>query len=183
MKNKILLICGSLLLLIFLAFGTYYWYIYFLRASSVSISNGETVQNEGGITLIDNDKNVYDIDATSTDGENLDDVEAYIFNIKNDNKNKGSYTLYLEDVPINSIKDGCTEETILDRNQLNYQLILNEQVLKEDDLDNIKDNVLDSREISGNTTNHYKLKVFIKEDAENWLSKHYHYKVTLKKNR
>ena len=183
MKNKILLICGFLLLIIFIAFGTYYWYIYFLRASSASISDGGTIQSAGGITLIDNDKNVYDADATATDGENLDNVEAYIFNIKNDNKSQGSYTLYLEDVPINSVKDGCTEATLLKRNQLRYQLILNEQVLKEDDLDNITDNILDSRVIPGNTTNHYKLKVFIKEDASDWSGKHYHYKVTLKKNR
>ena len=37
MKNKVLLICGSLMLLIFLVFGTYYWYLYFLGINNVEI--------------------------------------------------------------------------------------------------------------------------------------------------
>ena len=161
MKNKILLWCGSLMLIIFLAFGTYYWYLYFLKLNNNSSSTTTTTQNAGGITLIDNGNNVYDTDATNTDGDNLEDIEPYVFNVKNDNNKNGVYTLYIEDVPANAIKDGCTEETLLNRNQLRYQLILNEQIIKDDDLENIKDNILDSRTITANTVNHYKLKVYI----------------------
>ncbi len=182
MKNKILLVCGSLMLIIFLVFGTYFWYLYFLRVNNIS-SSTTTTQDVGGITLIDNGKNVYDSDATTTNPDNVENIDAYVFNVKNDTNKNGSYTLYLEDVPINSVKDGCTEETLLKRNQLRYQLILDEQVIKEDDLENIKDNVLDTRTIIPNSTNHYKLRVYIKEDAENWTNKHYHYKVSIKKNR
>ena len=183
MKNKILLICGSLMLIIFIIFGTYYWYLYFLRINNISSSTTTTTQNAGGITLIDNGKNVYDSDASNTDSNNVENIDAYIFNVKNDNNTTGNYTLYLEDVPINSVKDGCTESTLLKRNQLRYQLILEEEVIKEDDLENIKDNILDTRTINANSVNHYKLRVYIKEDAEDWTNKHYHYKVSIKKNR
>ena len=184
MKNKILIFCGFMILLIFIAFGTYFWYLYFLKTSSIYSSNSDdTMQVVGDISLIDNGNNVYDSDADNLDGDDVSSIEAYVFNVKNDSNSKKNYTLYIEDVNANKVKDGCTEDTLLKRSQLRYQLILDETVIKEEDFDNIKDNILDERQIEGNSVNHYKLRVYIKESADNWVGKHYHYKVTLKKNK
>ena len=94
-------------------------------------------------------------------------------------KNTSNYILYIEDLPANVLNDGCSEDTLLTRNQLKYQLILNDKVIKEDYMTSIKDNILDTREINGKTTNNYSLKIYIHDEATDWVGKHYHYKVSI----
>jgi len=180
MKNKILIICAGLLLLIFLVFGTYAWYLYFLRASSgFAVNNNSKYLETSGIIFQDNGHNVYDADAESIEDSKVTDVPAYTFTVTNTNDSKGKYQLYIEDLPANVLNDGCTEETLLNRNQLKYQLSLNGTVISEDFMDKINDNILDSREIEGNKTNKYSLKIYIHDEALEWFGKHYHYKVSL----
>ena len=177
MKNKVLIIS------LFLTFGTYAWYLFFLRASESYGGSSVSSNRQGNIVMNDDGNNVYDTDVDNHKGDNIEEVPSYVFQIKNSDSKSGTYTLYLEDVPVNSVNDGCTEATLLDRTQLNYQLILNDKVIKQDSLDNIKDNVLDRRSIDANKTNTYKLRIYIKEDAEDWRSKHYHYKVVMNKEK
>ncbi len=184
MKNKFLLFIGGLLLVVFLTFGTYFWYIFFLNASA---SYGSSTTNDpnrsGDIVMTDDGNNVVDADANNHEGDNLEQVAAYNFKVRNTNLQKGNYTLYIEDVPVNTINDGCTEATLLKRSQLRYQLIMNDEVIKEDKLSNIKDNILDSRSIGGNKTNTYKLRIYIASDTTDWQGKHYHYKVVMNKEK
>ncbi len=183
MKNKTLIVCAALLLLIFIAFGTYAWYIYFLRLGGTSSSsqNNNVVYKNGDIIFKDDGNSVYDADAKSIEDANISEVPAYNFQVINNRDTKGTYELYIEDLPVNEVEDGCTEESLLKRSDLKYQLTLNGKVLKEDFLSNINDNILDKREIEVNTTNSYSLKVYIHDGAVDWFSKHYHYKVVLKK--
>ena len=182
MKNKVLIICAGVLLLIFLLFGTYAWYLYFLRASGTSTINYNSKNLEtSGIIFQDNGNNVYDADAKSLEDNNIDHVPSYYFQVTNTNDSIGMYNLYIEDLPVNLIDDGCTEDTLLLRSDLKYQLMLNGNIIKEGLMDNIQDNILDSREINGNTTNNYSLKIYIHDEALNWFGKHYHYKVSLNK--
>ena len=180
MKNKVLIVTAGLLLLIV---GTYYWYLFFLRASNNYGGATNTNNRAGNIVMDDSGNKVYDTDADNYEGDNISDIPPYTFTIKNTDAKGGSYTLYIEDVPINSINDGCTEFSLLERNQLNYQLILNDKVIKQDSLNNIKDNILDRRSIEGNKTNVYELRIYIKEDATDWRDKHYHYKVVMNKEK
>ena len=46
-------------------------------------------------------------------------------------------------------------------------------------MSNIDDNILDTRNISGLKTNNYELRIYIHDEALNWMGKHYHYKVVL----
>ena len=46
-------------------------------------------------------------------------------------------------------------------------------------MSNINDNILDTRKIEGSKTNNYELRMYIHEEALNWMGKHYHYKVVL----
>lgn len=180
MNNKLLVICGGLLLLIFLVFGTYVWYLYFLRISSEFVVNNNSKYLEtSGIIFQDDGHNVYNTDAESVADNKINDVPAYTFQVTNTNKSRGKYNIYIEDMPINAINDGCTEETLLTRNDLKYQLSLNGKTIKEGFMTSINDNILDTREINANSTNYYSLKIYIHDEALNWFGKHYHYKVSL----
>ena len=181
MKNKVLIVCAGLLLLIFLVFGTYCWYLYFLRISGgLSSSNNSKNLQLGSIVFKDYGNSVYDSDAEIIEDNNIEKVPSYKFDVINEG-DKSIYKLYIEDLPANMIDDGCTEDTILKRDQLKYQLKFNNEIIKEDYLANIKDNILDEREIEKNITNSYELKIYIHDEATNWTAKHYHYKVVLGK--
>lgn len=182
MKNKVLLICGSLLLLLFIVLGTYTWYLFFLRTTGeYSIVTGEGTKS-GDIVLIDNGNSIYETDASDVSDEDVNNVLPYKFKIINQGNDLQEYTLYLEDLPVNSINDGCTNQTLLKREQLKYQLIVNSKVIKEDYLSNIKDNILDTRSVNGKDANAYELRIYIHDEAEDWYGKHYHYRVVLKKD-
>lgn len=182
MKNKTLLVCAGFLLLIFLTFGTYAWYIYFLRISAVNtISNNTNISyTVGDIEFKENGDPVYDADAKSIEDIEVTSVPSYDFQVINNGNSSGKYTLYIEDIPVHLVEDGCTEDTLLKREDLKYQLTLNGTIIKEDYLSNIQDNILDSRTIETKKTNSYSLKVYIHDKAKDWFSKHYHYKVVLK---
>ena len=183
MKNKTLIICAGILLLVFLTYGTYAWYTYFLGISGNVVSSNATINSYkvGDIEFKEDAKGVYDADAKSIEDIDVDKVPAYNFSVLNNGNEEKEYTLYLEDVPVNLVDDGCTEEMLLSRNDLKYQLSLNNTVIKEDYLSNINDNILDNRKLEPNKTNTYSLKVYIHDAATDWFSKHYHYKVVLKK--
>lgn len=180
MKNKILLVCAALLLLLFLMFGTYAWYLFFLRAGGNFEVNANNNLKSGNIYLKDGGNSVYDADAEDVVEDEVSSVVPYKFKVVNEGKTD-DYYLYIEDLPVNAINDGCTSSTLLSRNQLKYQLKLNGTVIKEDYLSNIRDNIIDYRTISGLETNNYELRVYIHEDATNWTGKHYHYKIVLNK--
>jgi len=181
MKNKVLIVCAGLLLLIFLIFGTYSWYLYFLRASGSFTVNNNKYSETSGIIFKDDGKSVYDAKAESLEDNNISHVPSYNFQVINTNKKSGKYNLYIEDLPVNMVDDGCTENTLLKREQLKYQLSLNGQIIKEGLMTSINDNILDSRTIEKDKTNNYSLKIYIHDEATEWFGKHYHYKVNINK--
>ncbi len=180
MKNKVLLVCAAILLLIFLTFGTYVWYLYFLRASSgYAVDSKKQFTQYEGLVLIDNGDAVYDTDAKSLHDDNLENVPDYKFQVVNTKNSTEDYNLYIEDLPLNLVNDGCTEDTLLSRKDLKYQLSLNGNIIKEGLMDTINDNILDSRTILAKETNYYTLKIYIHDEALDWFSKHYHYQIKL----
>ena len=182
MKNKLLLICAFLILLVFLSFGTYSWYSFFVNISSdFLINNNSKYLETSGIVFQDDGHNVYDANAESIEDSKINNVPGYSFRVVNTNPKSGKYNLYIEDLPVNAINDGCTEETLLTRKDLKYQLSLNGEIIKEGYMSSINDNILDAREIEGNKTNQYDLKIYIHDEALNWFGKHYHYKVSINK--
>lgn len=180
MKNKILLFCGFFLLLIFIAFGTYAWYLYFINISgSLEINNTSNNYKDGNIVLINNSEYIYETEAESVGDKRLESVPSYNFQVKNTGSKKGNYTVYIEDVLASAVDDGCTEDSLLTRNMLKYQLKLNGNIIRDGFLSNIKDNILDERMLEGNATNSYDLKVYIHDENENWQGKHYHYRIVI----
>lgn len=183
MKNKTLLIFGGLILVILLIFGTYEWYLYFMNYSKTHSSSTNTNASikVGDIEFKEDGKAVYDADAKSIEDVEVSKVPSYKFKVINNGDSEKNYTLLIEDITANLVDDGCTEDNLLSRNDLKYQLTLNDKVIKEDFLSNITDNILDTRNIESKKSNAYSLKVYIHEDAKDWIGKHYHYKVVLKR--
>ncbi len=180
MKNKFLVILAGILLVIILIIGTYAWYLFFLRGSAnYSINYNSKYLQSGSLLFKDYGNSVYDANAESIKDDVVSNVPAYAFDVINTGKNNEKYNLYIEDLPVNSIHDGCTEATLLERNQLKYQLKLNGEIIKDDYLSNIADNILDTRNLAGDKTNSYELRIYIHDKASDWTGKHYHYKVLL----
>ena len=184
MKNKSVLLFGGAILVMLLIFGTYTWYLYFLRYSTGNNKNSNNSNSSvkvGDIELKEDGQGVYDADAKSIEDVEVNKVPSYNFRVINNGNSDKDYTLLIEDIPANLVDDGCSEDNLLSRKDLKYQLKLNNEVIKEDFLSNIKDNILDTKKLESKKTNTYSLKVYIHEAAKDWIGKHYHYKVVLKK--
>ena len=65
---------------------------------------------------------------------------------------------------------------------MKYQLSLDGQVIKQGNLKDIKNNILDTRTISSGKTNNYQLRIYVSQDAvnTNWQNKYYHFNVNVK---
>lgn len=183
MKNKVLLISAAFLLFIFLVYGTYFWYLFFLKASGNFEINKNNSLKSGDIYLKDDGNGVYDTDADIIESDEVDSVIPYKFIIKNEGNKQGNYDLYIEDLPINAVNDGCTTETLLDRSQLKYQLKEDGKVVGDDYLSNVSDNILYSSDIKANNEKKYELRIYIHDEATNFEKKHYHYKIVLSKEK
>lgn len=174
MKKKIFIGLGGLLLLIFLVVATYAWYLFFLKVGLDYNSTYDVSHlKPGDIYFRDDGKGVVNLDAKSLDDASIDEVPAYYFKVINTKTASTDYTLYIEDIPESD------ESKLLPRGELKYQLLLNGKVIKEDYMDKIVDNILDTRTIDSNTVNEYSLKVYIRADAIDWVGKHYYYKITM----
>lgn len=185
MKNKIILLLGGVILVILLVIGSYSWYLYFLKYNignnSATNSNNNSGVKVGELEMKEDGKAVYDVDAKSIENIEVSKVPSYNFKIINNGNSNKSYSILIEDIPANLVDDGCTEDNLLTRNDLKYQLSLNGKIIKEDFLSNINDNILDTGTIESKKTNYYSLKVYIHEKVRDWIGKHYHYKIVLSK--
>ena len=58
---------------------------------------------------------------------------------------------------------------------------LNGKVIKSGDLDEIKNNILDTRSIAPSQVNNYQLRIYVAEDAQNteWQNKYYHFEIKI----
>ena len=157
MKKRILLTIAALLLISFLGIGTYMWYNFFLGITS-NYGNSSNGSSSGSIKLEDAETSVTDSNASKVDDSEVSNVTPYTFKVKNSKNTEGKYTIFIEDAPLNSINDGCF-------------------------LSSIKDNILDTETIKENTTNNYELRIYIHENANDWVGKHYHYQINIKEEK
>ena len=174
MKKSRLLV-GLFLMLVFILIASFLWFRYFLDlGSDGTLINGSNTIN--GLKIEDENK-VYE---TFKEGvSNGDDVVAYRFKIVCSNQSN-KYSIKIVEVSPNKVHDGCSDATLLKREELNYSLKLNGELIQEGRLDTLLDDTLDTRSINIDTTNNYELKIWINEEAKDFNGKHYHYKVELK---
>ena len=144
------------LVLVVLLGGTYAWL-------TLQVTGEKTnVLRAGTLSLV--------LDDTTSEGIKLEKAvpisdekgktgTEYTFTLQNKGTKAASYTIYLDDVALE------TSETRMDDSKVKYQLTKNskETVAL---LNTLSDKVLDSGEIAGSTTNTYSLRVWIDSAAE-----------------
>ena len=145
------------LVLVVLLGGTYAWL-------TLQVNGEKTnVLTAGTLSLV--------LDDTTSEGIKLEKAvpisdekgktgTEYTFTLQNKGTKAASYTIYLDDVALE------TNETRMDDSKVKYQLTKNsnETVAL---LNTLSDKILDSGEIAGSTTNTYSLRVWIDSAAEN----------------
>lgn len=168
----ILLIIGLVII-----FGLFYFFQnrqFSKEESSPSITVLEiSLSDTGNDMLVDEMIPLTDLEA--------EELPAYQFSVKNNGKKTGTYRIYLEEVPVGVVNDGCTSDTLLSRSQLRYSLISDDGEEKIQDMSDIKMNVLDVKEIEPGEEDLYELRVWIRQDQSNteWQNKHYHYQIRI----
>ena len=157
MKNSKKQLIAIALALVLLLGGTYAWFTLTLKGNNTNVLRAGTLSlvlddtTGGGIKL---EKAVPISDTKGKTGT------EYTFTLQNKGTKTASYTIYLDDVALE------TNEKRMDDSKVKYQLIKNssESIAL---LSTLSDKVLDSGTIDGSTTNTYSLRVWIDSAAEN----------------
>ena len=171
MKNKMVFRIAFISLIIFIIVATYFWFLFFREYE------GKTTVEKVRFELINNGGINY-INAVVNDLE--ENIPVYYFRVKNNINENINYEIYLEDVNPSIVKDGCSENMLFTRDQLNYELKLENRVIKSGVLASLNKNVLDVNVIPGNSINDYSLRIWLNDHAEEDIQKHYHYIVNIR---
>lgn len=177
MSDKKVYVVGVFSLVIFMIFASILWYLYFNNYEGKLLSQNENTSFIRGVELINSGEINY-LNATNTDDDSI--IPTYYFRVKNNTHQKYSYVLYFENATSN---DGCTPATAFTRNDLEYELKLDNKIIKKDGLNTIQNNVLDINTVNANSVNDYSLKVRLKENVTDYANKHFHYIVTMKEKK
>ena len=175
MKKMILLILAGIALFAFIFSTSMLWYNFFydndgenstVSSLEVRLDEANNIINEDGLIPLDD--------------ETAKSLEPYSFEVENTNSTPSTYNVILEDTIISDDASYSSKE-LLSRSQLRYQLSLNGKVIKTGRLSDIKNNILDTRNISENRTNNYELRIYVSEDAVNtdWQNKYYHFNINV----
>ena len=97
---------------------------------------GVELVNTGGINYIN---------AEPQDDDSI--IPIYYFSVKNKTDKDFDYVIVLEETDGN---DGCVESTRFHKDELVYELKLDNKVIKEASLDTLVDNILDTNLVKGN---------------------------------
>lgn len=173
MKKVVMLFLAGIALFAFIFATSMLWYRFFY-------TNPTGNNNVSSVTIqLDDDNNVIDEDGLiPLDDETARTLTPYEFRVLNTSDNDYTYNVLLEDIII-SDDDTYSSKELLSRSQLRYQLTLNGKVIKTGNLNDIENNILDTRVISVSQTNNYQLRIYLAESSQNtnWQNKYYHFDV------
>ena len=173
MNRKLILSIALVCMIVFIIVGGYFWYLYF--------NDNESKIKDDNLRLeLLNNGDVSYINAISNDTK--DNIPTYYFKVKNHLDFSANYVLVFEEVSPQEANDGCSKDTYFKKEELLYELTLDNKIIKKGTLIDLKNNILDENLISGKETNVYSLTVYLKNDLTDILKKHYHYRITLKEN-
>ena len=160
-KNNKKLLIAIISLIVLLLGGTYAWYFITVRGTS------ENVIKAGKLSLVLDESESIAIDLSNsvpmTDLQGLD-TTAYTFKLKNNGDISSSYTIYLDDIELES-----GETRMLDK-YVKYSLTKDSNSAVTALLPTIGTNpnrILDSGVIDKDTTHVYTLRLWIDKDADN----------------
>lgn len=160
----------SFIIIIFTLFISFIFYNSFLKSKSETLINLEVSYDKNGNYIKDSNLLPF------TD-EEAEQLKSYKFKIKNNSDIDVTYELLLQDIILND-----ESKKALTRNQLRYQLILNNNIIAKDNMKSIKQNIIDKRVVKKQGTNNYEIKIWIAQQAykTDWMNKYYKYKIIVK---
>lgn len=155
-ENKELLV-AILLVLTLIITGSYAWArlqiknntVHIIKAGSLSLILDESASE--GISLTN---------AMPTSDMKGLEKEPYIFTLENKSEKDLDYTIYLEDLPVDTGKDRMLDKDV------KYSLTKNGGEATTAVLDTLDNRILDFGTINGKTSNTYTLKMWINKDAD-----------------
>lgn len=177
LKNKSIFTIGVICLVFFIGIAAYLWYLYFKEYEGKIIAENDGLAFMRAVEF-ENSGPIYYINADVLDPDNV--IPKYYFRVKNSSDKDYEYYLYIEDSNGN---DGCNANTRFKRSDLQYELRLDNQLLKNGSLDSISDNLLYVNTVEAGKVNDYSLKIWLKDDVEDYEDLHYHYIITMKEKR
>ena len=174
MKNKTVFKIAFISLIIFVIIATYFWFLYFndLEGSTTKEKIRLELINNGGINYIN---------AVVNDLE--ENIPNYYFRVKNNTDDNINYEIILQTVSPREVNDGCSDGTLFNSNELNYELKLDNKIIKTGVLSSLSNSILDGNNVKGNSINDYSLRIWLNEKATDTLSKHYHYIVSIRESK
>ena len=172
MKTSKFFKIGFVCVLVLVGIGTYLWYLYFHEYESEVL-----LTKNVRLEIINNGRTNY-INAVPNDDENV--IPVYYFRVKNYVDVPLSYEIYLQDVSPTEAGDGCSWETAFTRNDLDYELKLDNKVVSSGKLSELKKDVLDRQRLDGTDTLDYSLRIWVNKDVIHTLGRHYHYVVNIR---
>ena len=172
MKTKILLIMAGFALFVFILTTSMLWFNFFYDEPDVNTISSIQVQ------LSDTNNVINEANLIPLDEETAKYLTPYEFRVSNQSDAATTYNVLLEDAIISDDINYSSKE-LLSRNQLEYQLSLNGRVIKHGMLSDIKNNILDTRNIGTNQENYYQLRIYVSEKAQTsaWQNKYYHFNI------
>lgn len=174
MKKIVLLLLAGVALFAFIFTTSILWYRFFYNDSDASNSVSSVNVQLGDNNVIDESGLI------PLDDETAKTITPYEFRVENNSTNDTTYNVLLEDTVI-SDDANYTNKELLSRNQLRYQLSLNGNVIKVGNLNEIENNVLDTRNIASSQVNNYQLRIYVGESFQNtdWQNKYYHFNINV----
>ncbi len=177
LKNKSIFTIGIICLILFVGIASYLWYLYFNDYEGKLIAENEGLEFMRAVEF-ENSGPIYYINADVLDPDNV--IPKYYFRVKNNSKKDYEYYLYIEDSDGN---DGCSSATRFKRSDLQFELKLDNKIIKNGSLDSIEDNLLYINTVEAGNVNDYSLKIWLKDDTVDYENLHYHYIITMKEKR
>lgn len=170
MKTRKLFGVGFICLIVVMGVATYLWYLYF------HTYEGEVLTKNIRLELINNGKTNY-INAIPNDDESV--IPIYYFRIKNNVNVPVKYNVIFNDVSATSVGDGCSDATNFKRNELRYELKLDNKIVKTGLLSEVVNDILYTSQMDGRMQDDYSLRVWLDGNTQNSLDRHYHYVVNV----
>lgn len=171
MRSKKIFSFGFVCLIVVIVVATYLWYLYFhAYEGDVLVKNIRLeVMNTGKINYID---------ATPEDDASI--IPIYYFRVKNHVNTSIKYDVLINDVNASMAADGCNDDTNFKRDELRYELKLNNQIVKTGLLSEVKNNILYTTNMKGSIIDSYSLKVWLDSNVHETIDRHYHYVVNIR---
>ena len=173
MKNKTIFRIGFICIIAFLIIASYLWYLYFKNYEGESL----TTEFLPDLEILNSGKIDY-VNAKVNDSDDI--IPVYYFRIKNNTDNDISYQVLINDVAADVARDGCTSGTMFKREELKFELRLDNKIVASGVLGDLEKDLLYLDKIGSKKIVDYSMRVWLNDENVTDTNRHYHYVIDVK---